>query len=313
MISKLKRPLETWVTQHWYQLYPSLLSIILLPFSGVMWLIISLRRLAYQRGWLTSYRSRVPVIVVGNVTVGGSGKTPLVMACVRHLQKQHHKVGVIARGYGGRVGRTPHLVSNEDAPDYVGDEPLMVKRLMNCEVCVGKDRAASARCLENKGCDVIISDDGLQHYALQRDIEIGMIDGVRQFGNRLLLPAGPLREMGRRLQQLDFQVTTWSQLPVEQTGYITMVLNPSCLVPLDARQGRLEPQALNIMPVHAVTAIGHPQRFFNSLRLLGYQVIEHAYPDHAQLTSQHLQFDDEYPVIMTAKDAVKCDTMSGVN
>lgn len=308
----LKRHLETWITQQWYTLYPTMLATVLLPLSGLMWLVVQMRCWAYRRGWFSSYRSSVPVIVVGNITVGGSGKTPLVLAWVKHLQSRGYKVGVVTRGYGGQM-KQAYLITNNDTPYKVGDEPLLLKRSTHCEVCVGRNRAAGVQLLEKSGCQIIISDDGLQHYALQRDVEVGMIDGARQLGNRLLLPAGPLRETGQRLKSLDFVVSTWSYPPSQYESHVTMLLEPTALVPLDERLGRMEPQALNIMPVHAVTAIGHPQRFFMSLRMLGYQIMEHAYPDHDRLTEQHLRFPDEYAVIMTTKDAIKCEKIAGVN
>lgn len=313
----LKRHLERWITKHWYYPYPTWLAILLLPLAGLMYVVVKCRFGIYRLGWLPSYHSSLPVIVVGNIGVGGSGKTPLVIALVNYWQNRGYQVGVVSRGYGGQRFRQPHLVKHNDHPRRVGDEPLMIKRQTNCWVCVSPDRPANIRCLESKGCDVIISDDGLQHYAMGRDIEVGMIDGARQLGNLLLLPAGPLRETESRLQQLDYQVETVSKALVNDTRTpnkaITMLLRPKKLVPLDSRQAPMEPQALNILPVHAVTAIGNPQRFFASLTMLGYRVIEHAYPDHAWLTKEQLQFDDEYPIIMTAKDAIKCEKIAGIN
>lgn len=310
MTKWLRRRLESWINQHWYRSGLTWLTVLLWPLSVLMYGIIQLRRYGYRQGWLSSYRSSVPIIVLGNITVGGTGKTPLVIAWVQYFQKQQRRVGVVARGYGANI-KQPTLVQTTHTANDVGDEPLMIHQRTGCCVCVCPKRSIAIQQLEEAGCEVIISDDGLQHYGIARDIEVVLMDGDRQLGNGLLLPAGPLREPPSRLSTIDYQVLTVSAgSQPQQFNGVSMILQPTAVVPLDPHQSRMEPQALNILPVHAVTAIGHPNRFFASLRALGYQIMEHAYPDHDWLTQADLQFDDEYPIIMTYKDAVKLQKMS---
>lgn len=306
----LRRRFESWLNQHWYGSRLSWLAILLWPLSILMYGIVQARRYVYRRGWLTSYRSSVPVIVLGNITVGGTGKTPLVIAWVQYYQKQQRRVGVVARGYGASI-KQAIKVQPQHSPAQVGDEPVMIYQRTGCPVYVCPKRSLAIQKLEQDGCEVIISDDGLQHYAFARDIEVALMDGVRRLGNGRLLPAGPLREPVSRLSTIGYQVCTYSHTgdhPSDET--IAMVLQPTAMVPLDTSQSRMEPQALNILPVHAVTAMAHPQRFFTSLRALGYQIMEHAFPDHDWLAQTDLQFDDEYPIIMTHKDAVKLQKIS---
>ncbi|KRE92423.1 tetraacyldisaccharide 4'-kinase [Frateuria sp. Soil773] len=261
--------------------------------------VVRLRRRLYRLGWLRSERLPVPVVVVGNITVGGTGKTPLTLAIVEDLRGHGLRPGVVSRGYGGRQ-REPALLGEAPDPQQFGDEPCLL-RGGGVPVAVGRDRPAAARLLLDAGCDVVVADDGLQHYRLARDVEICVIDGVRRFGNQRLLPAGPLREPLQRLRAVDLRVCNGAALE----GAYTMALlgDEACAL----ADGHHQPVAAFAGErVHAVAAIGHPQRFFDSLRQRGIEVIEHAFPDHHLFAPGDLDFGDALPVLMTDKDAVKC-------
>ncbi|MFC5743470.1 tetraacyldisaccharide 4'-kinase [Dyella tabacisoli] len=262
--------------------------------------VIYLRRALYRRGWLRSERLPVPVVVIGNLSVGGTGKTPLTIAVVDALRQRGFRPGVVSRGYGGSH-RQPMLLDAAPDPAIVGDEPCLI-RASGVPVAVGRDRPAAACLLIAAGCDVVIADDGLQHYRLARDVEICVIDGVRRFGNQRLLPAGPLREPLSRLSKVDFRVCNGGKA---QAGDISMQLEGSSASALV--DGHQQPLASFVgQSVHAVAAIGHPRRFFDSLRAHGLEVIEHAFPDHHTFSASDLDFRDELPLLMTEKDAVKC-------
>jgi tetraacyldisaccharide 4'-kinase len=285
---------------HW--LRPTLLSTLLLPLSGLYCAVTGARRFAYRRGWLARERLPVPVIVVGNITVGGTGKTPLTLWLAAFLRNAGFRPGIITRGYGGRGKRWPCLVQADSDPDEVGDEPVLLARNSGAPVAAGPDRAAAGRLLlRQHRCDVVLSDDGLQHYRLARDIEIAVIDGERRFGNGRCLPAGPLRETVSRLQSVDLRVTHG----VPQAGELGMTLVPSGFRELIS--GRVEARPTPVSGVwHAVAGIGYPARFFGQLRALGLDIVEHAFTDHHRFRSQDLAFGREAGVLMTEKDAVKC-------
>ncbi|OBS10865.1 tetraacyldisaccharide 4'-kinase [Acidihalobacter prosperus] len=252
----------------------------------------------------------VPVIVVGNITVGGTGKTPMVIWLVEWLRAQGLRAGVVSRGYGGRAGRhDPHRVMNTDDPGEVGDEPLLIATRTNVPVVVGRARAKAVRMLlSGDACDVVVSDDGLQHYALARDIEIAMLDGRRRLGNGRCLPAGPLREPEDRLQTVDWVVVSDG---AAQAGEYAMMLKLG-----DAR--RIDPSsdetralaAFRGQTVHALAGIGNPQRFFSALEGAGLNIIRHPLPDHHRIAPSDLDFGDTRPILMTEKDAVKCRTFA---
>jgi len=270
------------------------------PLARLYGAVTGLRRLAYRRGWLRSERLPVPVIVVGNLTAGGTGKTPLTLALVEALRARGHRPGVVSRGHGGRQ-RDPMLLDERPDPAEVGDEPCLI-RAGGVPVAVGRDRPAAARLLLDAGCDVIVADDGLQHYRLARDVEICVIDGTRRFGNGRLLPAGPLREPLARLRGVDFRVcnggtAATGEVPMRLQGDSAQALSDGREQPLDAFAGRR---------LHAVAAIGHPQRFFDSLRERGIEAVVHPFADHHAFVRADLDFGDQLPVLMTAKDAVKC-------
>ena len=242
----------------------------------------------------------VPVIVIGNLGVGGSGKTPLTLALIESLRASGWRPGVVSRGYGG-TQRAPHLLAAADLAARVGDEPLLLRDIGQVPVAVGARRAQAARLLLAQGVDVILSDDGLQHRALARDIEVCVIDGVRRFGNGRLLPAGPLREPVSRLGSVDFAVCNGG---TAASGEVAMTLAPGALRALYAT-GTAAPAPG--AEVRAVAGIGDPTRFFASLRALGYRVHEHAFADHHAYAVADFAFDDgALPLLMTEKDAVKC-------
>lgn len=285
---------------YWYSLNP--VALLLAPLSVLFCLLVRLRILIYRLGWLRSHRCDVPVIVVGNIAVGGSGKTPLVIWLAQFLRDHGYRPGIVSRGYGGTATTWPQSVTAESNPEEVGDEPVLIARRTGCPLMVGPDRVAAVQqLLRDHGCDVVVSDDGMQHYRLARDLEIAVIDGARRHGNGLCLPAGPLREPPSRLHRVDFVVANGDG----KTGEVTMLLQANsayCLA--DASQRDLE--AFRGRRVHAVAGIGHPARFFATLRAYGIEPEEHPFPDHHRYQADDLHFGDALPVLMTEKDAVKC-------
>lgn len=292
------------LTDSWYQ--PSAIRWLLSPLSGLYRLVVACRRLLYKHQILPVKRLPVPVIVVGNLTVGGSGKTPLVIELVKALQQQGWHPGIISRGYGGQSTTYPLILNDDTTPDTAGDEPVLIKRATACPVVVAPDRVAAGRTLyASANCDVIVADDGLQHYRLARDIEIVVIDGKRFFGNNYCLPAGPLREPLNRLEQTDFRVLHNAR----ETGAYTMTTAIEQAINLRTSQK----QSLSVFTgqsIHAVAGIGHPQRFFDALIAHGLNVIPHAFDDHHRYTTADLDFQDDKPVLMTEKDAVKCQDIA---
>ncbi|HEX7340244.1 MAG TPA: tetraacyldisaccharide 4'-kinase [Rhodanobacteraceae bacterium] len=272
------------------------------PLTWLYRAIVAMRVAAYRRGWLKAERLPVPVLVVGNIALGGTGKTPLVIALTRHLRACGWRPGVVSRGYGGNVQGTALLPDTLD-PEQFGDEPSLIRRRAGVPVAVGHDRPAAARLLLDAGCDLVIADDGLQHYALARDVEINVVDGTRRLGNGLMLPCGPLREPPSRLERVDFCVVNGGEA---RDGEVAMMLAGSQACRLD-QVDVCQPLSQWVgRRVHAVAGIGHPQRFFDSLRAQGLDVVEHAFADHHAYVSADLAFGDDAPVLMTEKDAVKC-------
>ena len=272
----------------------------LLPLSVLYCAAVTLRRLLYRSGLKRVHRLSVPVIVVGNITVGGTGKTPLVAWLVNFLRAQGYRPGLVARGYGGAATQWPQPVTRDSDPAQVGDEPVTLVHSCNCPMQVGPDRVAAARALlANSDCDVIVSDDGLQHYALGRDIEIAVIDAVRRFGNGWCLPAGPLRERPSRLDETVLRVCNGGAQADEYAMQVhadtARQLKPDAQRALDSFRG---------MVVHAVAGIGHPERFFSALRAQGLTVETQPMPDHHAYQAGDIIVTDK-PVLMTEKDAVK--------
>jgi len=262
----------------------------------------ALRRFLYRLKLLRSQHPGIPVIVVGNLSVGGSGKTPLVLWIANLLRQEKWRPGIVSRGYGGGA-RQPREATIASDPAEVGDEPMLLARRSGCPVWVAPERAAACRALRasHPDVDILIADDGLQHYALARDIEICVVD-ERGLGNGLLLPAGPLREPLARLQSCDAVVTHAAK---SVQGY-AMALEGEVLVRLtDARDVRTL-KSFAGQRVHAVAGIGDPRRFFLQLGKAGMKVVPHPFPDHHPFRAADLDFGDEAPVVMTEKDAVKC-------
>ena len=300
----MSRGLEGWLQGVWYGGRGG--GAWLLPLSWLYGLGSALHRAVHRLGFARVHRAGVPVVVVGNLTAGGTGKSPLVVALATALAARGVAVGILLRGYGtGR--RTPVRVTADADPATAGDEAVMAARATGLPVVAGADRGQGAALLESLGVRLILCDDGLQHHALARDLEIAVVDGRRGFGNGRLLPAGPLRERPTRLASVDWVVVhgaepTWQG----RIGTLTMRLEPGLAQPLTAR---MAPRALADFAgssVHAVAGIGDPGRFFTMLRDAGLAPREHAFPDHHPYAPQDLRFGDDAPVLMTAKDAVKC-------
>ncbi len=283
----------------WKRWHP--VALLLFPLSLLMRLLVFTRRLAYRLRLRPVYHPPVPVIVVGNLSVGGTGKTPLVIWLCGHLHSLGYSPGVVIRGYGGKATSWPQQVRADSDPQVAGDEAVVIAEQTGCPVCASPNRADAARALlEHAACDVIVSDDGLQHYALGRDIEIAVIDGERRFGNGMLLPAGPLREGVNRLRQVDFVIVNGHCRENEHC----MRLDPGQLVNLVS--GETVPlEDFSGQRVHLVTGLGNPQRFIEMLNQAGLEPDSHLFPDHHDYCHEDLAFDEELPVIMTAKDAVK--------
>lgn len=279
----------------------------LLPLSLIYGAAAGSRRFLYSRHMRPSTRIGLPVIVVGNLSVGGTGKTPLVCWLVARLFNLGFKPGVVTRGHGGST-RGVRLITSADDPYVVGDESILLARRTAAPVAIGGDRPAASQLLVNAGCDVIVSDDGLQHYALARDCEIVVIDGDRGFGNGRLLPAGPLREPKSRLAAADAIVVNGGR--VLQEGALCMRLEAKSALSLGTNAARALRDFAG-QSVHAVAGIGNPERFFNMLRAHGIEVTGHPLPDHAHLSAADISFDDARPVLMTEKDAVKCRDVAG--
>lgn len=291
--------------EHWYRL--SALSLALWPASLLYRLLVALRRIAYRSGALPAVRLPVAVIVVGNLVVGGTGKTPLVLWLAAMLKKSGRKPGIVSRGYRGSA-TAPMAVTAASPVDLVGDEPLLLARAGGCPVWIGRERAVAALGLlaAHPECDVLILDDGLQHYHLARDIEIAVED-ERGAGNGLLLPAGPLRE------PLSRPVDAWvvnSAPPGVHNPSFRMDLRGDCFRRVAAPRESMPAAALARKKLHAVAGIGNPMRFFDHLARLGLVTVNHAFPDHHPYTASDLDFGDCEALLMTEKDAVKCEAFA---
>ena len=285
----------------WYRM-PRYSAYVLLPFSGIyaifFWIARSLR-------WCYQVRLSRPVVIVGNLTVGGTGKTPLVIALAEALKERGYMPGIISRGYKSKCKQLVRAVDADSDPAEVGDEPVLIKRRTACPVVISRCRLQAAKyLLANENIDVIISDDGLQNHSIPHDIEIAVIDGQRRFGNGLLLPAGPLRESLKRLQKVDFRITNGNALNDE----IPMLLQATALVNCADRTQI----AVEKLPerIHACAGIGNPESFFTLLREKGISIYEHVFPDHYLFQPRDLDFGDDLDIVMTEKDAVKCQAFA---
>lgn len=279
-------------------------AIALLPFSWLFCALVWLRRTAYRIGIFRTRRMSVPVIVVGNISVGGAGKTPLVIWLALHLQKLGYKPGIVSRGYGGNARYWPQQVLPGSDPTTVGDEPVLIARRTKCPVSVGPDRVVAALAMqEHTECDVIISDDGMQHYALGRDIEIAVVDADRGLGNGFCLPAGPLRERVSRLNRVDMVVSNGAA----GRGRYIMMLKQTVVINLaDPGQVRSLNEFVGKDKVNAIAGIGNPERFFKQLEIAGLNVERHEFPDHYEFQPEDLEAMGNATLLMTEKDAVKC-------
>lgn len=287
---------------HWYRPQLTPLTACLFPLSKLFLGAVKLRQFLYQRQIKKTIHFAVPIIVVGNLTVGGTGKTPFVIWLAQFLKSQGYTPGIVSRGVGGKQ-KTAHRVNASDEVRQVGDEAKLLQQ-SGFPIVVGIDRVACVeKLLAQTQCDIVISDDGLQHYRLGRMIEIALIDGMREFGNQHLLPAGPLREPISRLAQMDFVIkhggTSTQEFQMQLVGdQLCAVKNPTLSKPLQP------------MRAHAVAAIGNPDRFLANLRAKQLEIIPHVFPDHYFYHAQDFVFGDDLPIIMTEKDAVKCQTFA---
>jgi len=306
----MSRAEDNWVANIWYGDSP--LVWILVPLSWLYAAVINGRNLLYRRKILKSQSVDVPVVVVGNITVGGTGKTPLTIWLASTMKARGFSPGIVSRGYRGKVGPEPVEATTQSDPGVVGDEAVLLARQSGCRVVVHPDRIAAATRAIELGADIIIADDGLQHYRLARDVEIAVIDGHRGFGNGRLLPAGPLREKPGRLESVDKVVVQRRLTRPEDVlrrasdrRPLHFSLRPVAIRRLDDAESA-DLADFVARKVHAVAGIGNPERFFRLLESYGMIVKRHPLPDHAKISPGDVTFDDNLPVIMTSKDAVKC-------
>jgi tetraacyldisaccharide 4'-kinase len=307
--------MERALNRIWYGGAPT--SILLLPLSWLYRAVMAVRRVFYEQGWLSSYRVSRPVIVVGNLTVGGTGKTPFVAWLAEKLTQRGLRVGILSRGYGSNAV-VPRVVEPSSSWQQVGDEPLLLRHRTGCDVVVSVDRAAGAQLLVQRGADVVVCDDGLQHLRLARDVEIVVIDGARGFGNGRLLPAGPLREPSSRVALANLVVingrpehASITRLPGSRDlSPMQMSLFAGRVMPVAGVRADRALESFRGQRVHAVAGIGNPWRFFADLRARGLDIVEHPFPDHHPYTAADLAFGDAQAVLMTEKDAVKCRTFA---
>lgn len=291
----------------WYQGHPALL--LLRPLEWLYRAVVQRKRQRFLAGLSPSYRAPVPVIVVGNITVGGTGKTPLILYLIEHCRARGLRVGVVSRGYGAQPPSVPWRVTAEQSADEAGDEPLLLVQRSGVALMIDPDRARAVQALLSaEPLDLILCDDGLQHYRLARDLELVLIDAVRGLGNRRCLPAGPLREPQARLQSVD--AVLFNGASADSAEGFGFTLQPTALV--NVASGERQPLDLfaSGQAVHAVAGIGNPQRFFRTLEALNWRPIAHAFADHATYSAASLAFSPSLPLLMTEKDAVKCRTFA---
>jgi len=298
------------LTAAWYAGHPALM--LLRPLECLYRRVVASKRRRFEAGEGDIYRAPVPVLVVGNITVGGTGKTPMILWLIEHCRQRGLRVGVVSRGYGAKPPSLPWRVSAEQDPAQAGDEPLLIVQRSGVPLVIDPDRSRAVRALlACEPLDLILSDDGLQHYRLARDIELVLIDAARGLGNRRCLPAGPLREPVERLQSVD--AVLYNGASADRDDGFAFTLQPQALI--NVRTGQRQP--LEYFPagqaLHAVAGIGNPQRFFATLQALHWQPIAHPFADHAPFTAQALEFHPALPLVMTEKDAVKCRAFAGAD
>lgn len=297
--------------KHWQRF--TWVSLLLTPLSVLFAGVSGLRRAAYRSGVLRRHRLPVVVVVVGNISAGGTGKTPTTLWLAQALRDRGHKPGIVSRGYGGSARLME--VDEDSDPAIVGDEPALLASRAACPLVIGRDRVAAARLLlaNHPAVDVILSDDGLQHYRLMRDVEIAVIDGARGIGNGWLLPSGPLRESASRLHAVDAIVMNGKMPQFGSVPEFSMSLHGSLLRNLRDPASTRPIASFADTPSHALAGIGNPQRFFEQLRRQGLSINTHAFADHHPYAASDLEFGDDLPVIMTEKDAIKCRSFARDN
>ncbi len=295
------------IEKYWYR--HAAAHLLLLPVSWLYCALAALRRALYRTGLLKSNRLPVPVIVIGNISVGGTGKTPLTLALAQQLSERGRHPLIVSRGYGGSSNQIEVTISSTAA--QVGDEPLLMAGRKICPVWVGRDRAATAQAAlkAHPECDVVLCDDGLQHYRLQRDAEIAVVDSNRGFGNGFLLPAGPLREPVSRLNTVDAVVYNGTPLNQRPHTYVMQLSGAVFYKLIDPGKTATAAdfQGLNL---HAAAGIGHPERFFNHLKAMGISATPHAFSDHHPYRADELRFNNCDALLLTEKDAVKCSAFA---
>ena len=287
----------------WYNGHP--LLAVLSPLEYLYRRVVERKRARFMAGEGEIYRPPVPLIVVGNITVGGTGKTPLILWLIEHCQRKGLRVGVVSRGYGAKPPTFPWRVTAQQSAAQAGDEPLLIVQRTGVPLVIDPDRSRAVKALlASEPLDLILSDDGLQHYRLARDLELVLIDNARGLGNGRCLPAGPLREPAERLESVD--AVLYNGAASDPQAGFAFTLQPTALINL--RSGERQPldffapgQAL-----HAVAGIGNPQRFFTTLEALHWRPVAHAFADHAPYSAEVLSFTPSLPLVMTEKDAVKC-------
>ena len=305
---QFKAAAAAWLESRWYG--PREPGLLLTGLEKIFLQAVAARQAAYRQGRKKVERLPVPVIVVGNLTVGGTGKTPLTLWLADLLKHHGYRPGVISRGYGGKKQTRPLIIGPDTTPEEAGDEPILIARRSGCPVCISPRRADAGRALlAVTDCDMLIADDGLQHYALARDIEIAVVDGARGFGNRHCLPAGPLRESPARLQGVDWVIYSGTG-PAD--GIVMKLAGDTAVNLADPNQYRSLAQFVG-SAVCAMAGIGHPQRFFDDLRRQGLAVDVRAFPDHHPYRPEDLAFAGASPLLMTEKDAVKCRRFASPN
>jgi tetraacyldisaccharide 4'-kinase len=312
-------------------------AVLLLPVSWIYRGLLRARRLAYAQGWKASIPVPLPVVVVGNLSIGGTGKTPLCAYLVERFAEDGWRPAIVSRGYGGKRHELPHLVCESDAPSDVGDEPVLLFEQTGVPVCVCANRAmAVQKIAESTNANIVFSDDGLQHLSMPRVAEVLVIDGQRGFGNGWVLPAGPLRDSFNSVQHIDLvaiQVPTTAELDLDESESGRELHRSLSSVSLRRLQLGAAMQCFSLQAIeavelttgvtialsefsgqriHAVAGIGHPQRFFNSLEQLGLDVIAHSKADHAEYALADVDFEDDLPVLVTVKDAVKLKNIEGL-
>ncbi len=286
----------------------------LLPLTWLFGIVSSARKFVLVRFF--QKKIPVPVIIVGNISVGGTGKTPLLVELVKYLQTQGFKPGVVSRGYGGKAAQYPYLLNSQTQASESGDEPLLIYRATLCPVCVAPDRVAAATLLVKEGCTHILSDDGLQHYQLGRAIEIAVVDGQRLFGNEHLLPVGPLREPRSRLKSVDLIVINNPSKKGILSGFHhlhSMKIQPLAWMQILSRKEVALHDAFFKAPIHAVAGIGNPERFFKTLDDLSLNYYAHHFPDHYKFSAKDFETYHQDTVVMTEKDAVKCGEFAKID